>query len=79
MADRKHMSFAALRRMLPQQVDQLPGPAEFRGTITEGRGKKKRTVEVRLRKQWVGFGWVGEGDADGTEPLLVTEEGPGGA
>lgn len=73
---RQHMSFASLKRLLPQQMDRLPSPAEFRGTVVEGRGRKKQTVEVRRRKRWVGFGWVDEGDADGTEPLLITEEGP---
>ena len=49
---RQHMSFAGLKRLLPQQVDQLPSPAEFRGTTVEGRGKSKQAVEVRRRKRW---------------------------
>jgi hypothetical protein len=50
---RQHMSFAALKRLLPQQVDKLPGPAEFRGTIVEGRGKSKKPREARVRKRWL--------------------------
>jgi len=42
--------------MFPQKIDLLPRPAEH-----EGR-----------RKRWAGFGWVDEGEADGTEPLLIT-------
>lgn len=76
MAERQHISFQALKRMIVERIDELPQPAEFRGTVTEGRGKKKRQVEVSRRKRWVGFGWVDEGEANGTEPLLVTEEGP---
>lgn len=64
---RRTIGFDELKRMLPQQVDALPGPVEFRCVV--GRGKKAR--EVRVRKAWVGMGWVDEGAADGTEPLLV--------
>jgi hypothetical protein len=48
--------------MLPRQVDKLPMPAEFKAQNSKGR---------RLR--WVGFSWVDEGPATGTEPTLVVE------
>ena len=37
--------------------DSLPGPADIAGR----------------RMQWVGFGWVDEGEADGTEPLKIID------
>lgn len=34
---------------------------------------EESTAEIDGRKmRWVGFGWVDEGEADGTEPLLIT-------
>lgn len=63
------MRFDKIRVMLPEQLDELPSPVEFRCTV--GRGRRAR--EVRVRKRWVGIGWVDEGTADGTEPLLITE------
>jgi hypothetical protein len=61
---RRHIKFTEVGKMLPEQIDHLPQPAEF------------RTQKQSRRMRWVGFGWVNEGPADGTEPLLVTEEGP---
>lgn len=63
--ERRVIEFAALQRMVVEQVDKLPSPAEFR-VVVKGR-------TLRIRKQWVGFGWVGAERADGTEPLLVVE------
>jgi len=39
--------------------DALPGPLDHNG----------------VRKRWVGFGWVEEGPAAGTEPLVLHMEG----
>ena len=72
---RATITFAALAAMMPASTDKLPGPVEFRGVV--GRGKREKVV--RLRKNWIGFGWVDEGDADGTEPLLCLDETVGGA
>lgn len=55
------IEFAELRRMLPQQLDGLPGPADFGGK----------------RKMWVGIGWVDEGPARGDEPLYVIDTAGG--
>lgn len=70
MKPRKELDFEALKRMLPQQVDRLPSPAEFAAVVGRGRSTKL----MRVRRRWVGLGWVDEGDADGSEPLLVTDE-----
>jgi len=59
-----------LSRKFPDALDKLPSPAEFRGYV--GKGKKRKLL--RQRKTWVGFGWTDEGNADGTEPLLVLDE-----
>jgi hypothetical protein len=72
---RNTITFKALGGMMPESTDRLPGPVEFRGMV--GRGKK--LAMVRLRKRWVGFGWVDEGKADGTEPLLCLDDTVGGA
>jgi hypothetical protein len=61
-AERQTLTRAQLARMLPQQIDKLPSPAEVQGA----QGEPSR------RMLWVGFAWVNEGLADGTEPLLVT-------
>lgn len=61
-AERKTLTRAQLTRMLPQQLDALPSPAEVQGV----KGEPSR------RMLWVGFSWVNEGLADSTEPLLVT-------
>ncbi|HYX20444.1 MAG TPA: hypothetical protein VFA98_06320 [Thermoanaerobaculia bacterium] len=71
---RKTITFAVLARMMPASIDHLPGPVEFRGMI--GRGKKRSMA--RLRKRWVGIGWVNEGEADGSEPLLCLDDTVGG-
>jgi hypothetical protein len=68
--ERKVISFQVLRGMMVESTDKLPMPAEFRAMV--GKGKKRQLM--RLRKEWVGFGWTGEDEADGTEPLLVLEE-----
>lgn len=59
--DRKTMEFAELQKLLPQQCDKLPSPVEF------------RSAKIRARKRWVGFAWHDEGEADGSEPLLVID------
>jgi hypothetical protein len=43
--------------MMVEQIDMLPQPVEHNGQ----------------RVRWVGFGWVTEGSADGTEPLLIED------
>lgn len=63
----KLLSYERLSKMLPEQIDKLPGPAEFRGTVV----KRGWSTVVRTRRQWVGFGWVDEGLPLGNEPLLV--------
>ena len=68
---RKMVTFAELRRMQAVALDKLPGPVEFRGMV----GRRL----ARLRKRWVGIGWVDEGTADGTEPLLCLDDTVGGA
>jgi len=72
---RNTITFQTLAGMMIESLDPLPSPVEFRGMV--GRGKK-RTM-ARLRKRWVGFGWVDEGTADGTEPLLCLDDTVGGA
>jgi len=72
---RQTIPFKAIARMFPASLDKLPGPVEFRGMI--GRGKRRELA--RLRKRWVGFAWVDEGQADGTEPLLCLDDTVGGA
>lgn len=42
--------------VFPDHIDELPGPVEI-----DGRSKT-----------WVGIGWVDNGPADGTEPLVIT-------
>lgn len=64
--ERKVIAFRELRRMMPDAIDKLPRPAEFR--------YKKRGKLVREQQNWVGFGWVFEGKADGSEPLLVVDD-----
>jgi hypothetical protein len=44
--------------IFPESIDRLPSPAEYNGR----------------RMRWVGIGWVDEGPADGTEPLLITDD-----
>jgi len=44
-----------LSQMFPQSIDKLPGPAEHNGN----------------KVRWVGFAWIVEGPADGTEPLKI--------
>lgn len=44
--------------LFPDRTDELPNPAEV-----DGR-----------RKMWVGIGWVDEGEAQGDEPLVITED-----
>lgn len=56
-------------RMVVEALDKLPSPAEFRAVVGKGKNAKLE----RVRKRWVGIGWVDEGPADGTEPLLVVE------
>ncbi len=72
---RKTITFSDVGRLMVESLDKLPGPAEFRGMV--GRGKKQ--TMARLRKRWVGFGWCDEGQADGSEPLLVLDDTVGGA
>jgi hypothetical protein len=57
--DRKMITVDELRRMLPEERDKLPSPAAHKG----------------VRRRWVGIGWVDEGEADGTEPLVLVGEG----
>jgi hypothetical protein len=45
-----------LCRMMVESKDKLPSPA---------------AIDCR-RKMWVGIGWIDEGPADGTEPLIVS-------
>lgn len=71
---RKTITFKALTRMFSASIDKLPGPIEFRGMV--GRGKRRELA--RLRKRWIGFGWVDEGPADGSEPLLCLDDTVGG-
>lgn len=66
---RKKLTFTELKRMLPEQVDKLQNPVEFYCEIKKG---KKMTI-LRKRKEWVGFGWIDLGDADGSEPTLVVD------
>ena len=58
MGKRKTITVEKLSRMMVEGIDKLPGPVEHNGE----------------RKGWVGIGWVTEGKADGTEPLLITDE-----
>ncbi len=57
MKDRMTIKFSKLRKMMNESIVKLPKPVEM-------RGRKMR---------WVGIGWVDEGEADGTEPLLVVD------
>ena len=54
---RKTITVEQLSQMMVEGKDNLPSPAEHNGK----------------RKQWVGIGWVDEGKADGTEPLLIID------
>jgi len=56
--ERKIITEKEIDSMWPQKIDTLPMPAEYKGR----------------RKNWVAIGWVDEGEADGTEPLLISEE-----
>lgn len=42
-----------------QRTDELPNPIEIDGQS----------------KTWVGIGWVDNGPANGTEPLVIVEDG----
>jgi len=64
--ERITIPFETLRSMLPQTMDLLPNPVEFRTVV-----KNKLTS---VRKDWVGIGWCGDDEADGTEPILVIDE-----
>lgn len=46
-----------IQRMMPDVRDGLPSPAEVNGR----------------RKLWVGMGWIDQGEADGSEPLLIID------
>jgi hypothetical protein len=51
-----------LGRMFPSSIDRLwPDGTD---PVAEHNGR---------RMCWVGFGWVDEGPADGTEPLLIMQ------
>jgi len=57
MKKRTTITATKISKMFPQSIDKLPQPAEHAGK----------------RKRWVGFAWVTECDADGTEPLLIED------
>lgn len=61
---RKHLRWNGTRWTLPRS--KLPFGAEFKDCMPpiEHEG-------VRMR--WVGFGWVAEGEPNGTELLLLEE------
>lgn len=71
-AKRREIDFQDLRRMLPQQIDCLPMPVQF-GAGPDGGVRVLAGAAGPRRMRWVGFGWVDEGLADGSEPTLVTE------
>lgn len=52
-----------LKRMFPPSIDKLfPEGTE---SLAEHKGRRKR---------WVGIGWVDEGEADGTEYLVIEKD-----
>jgi len=55
--ERKIITAKIISGMFPDSLDALPSPAEH-----DGR-----------RKRWVGIGWVDEGKADGSEPLVIVD------
>ena len=55
---RQTLTVSKLSRMMVEAKDALPAPAEHNGR----------------RIDWVGIGWLDVGKADGTEPLLITDE-----
>jgi hypothetical protein len=67
MSERKVITRADLAHMWPEAKDKLPGPAEL---------QDYDPTKPSARMRWVGIGWVNEGPADGTEPLLILNERP---
>lgn len=51
---------ATASRLAPDQLDQIQGTFDIDGK----------------RYQWVGFGFVEHGDADGSEAVVVTDDPP---
>lgn len=56
--ERMTLTVTKLHSMSAESKDDLPGPADHNG----------------VRKHWVGIGWICEGQADGTEPLLIVDD-----
>lgn len=63
----KLLTCEKLAQMSPEQIDELPGPVEFRSTVI----RRGRPVVTRIRRRWARFGWVDEGAPVGDEVLLI--------
>ena len=66
---RRVVLWADLQRMTPETKDALPSPWEFRARV----GKEGKRVLSCTRWKWMGFGTIHQGNADGSEPVLIVD------
>ncbi len=66
MKHRITIPFETLRSWLPETLDLLPNPIEFRAVV--------KGAIVSESKDWVGIGFTGDDEPDGTERILIIDE-----